>query len=209
MRNDGVWEVPYLPVDPADFGRSYEAVIRVNSQSGKGGIAWVLEQDHGLKLPRALQVDFSHHVQAVADRTGRELSGTDIWNAFEDTYCLNGSHRFGLLDYAGGEPRQPGRERHFVGRITADGHERAVSGHGNGLISGVLAALRKDCGVDLDVEDYHEHAIGTGAGARAAAYVECRTPDGRTAFGVGIDTDVAIASVKAILSAANVSVRED
>ena len=182
VRNDGVWEVPYLPVDPADFGRSYEAVIRVNSQSGKGGVAWVLEQDYGLKLPRALQVDFSRHVQAVADRTGRELSAADIWAAFEETYCLNGSHRFGLLDYAGGEPRQPGRERHFVGRITADGLERSVSGHGNGLISGVLAALRKDCGVDLDVADYHEHAIGTGAGGARGGL--CRMPHARRRHGV-------------------------
>lgn len=205
-RNDRVWEVPYLPVDPADFGRSYEAVIRVNSQSGKGGVAWVMEQEYGLKLPRALQVDFSRHVQAVADRTGRELAAADIWSAFEEVYCLNGKHRFGLVDYGGADPRQPGLGRHFIGRIVADGQEKAISGRGNGLISSVLAALRSDCEVDLDVVDYHEHSMGTGAEARAAAYVECRAADGRPVFGVGIDTDVAIASVKAIISAANVSV---
>ncbi|KKI17454.1 2-isopropylmalate synthase [Sphingomonas sp. Ag1] len=199
-RNDDFWEVPYLPIDPADLGRSYEAVIRVNSQSGKGGVAWVIEQDKGLKLPKRLQADFSHHVQALADETSRELNAADIWGAFERTYLPGDKDRFVLRDYD--ETGSVG-DRRFVGRVAIDGEERSLSGRGNGLISGVIAALADTTGPALDVVDYTEHAIGHGAGAQAAAYLECRTADGRIVWGVGIDTDVATASVRAVLSAAN------
>ena len=198
-RNDQLWEVPYLPIDPADLGRSYEAVIRVNSQSGKGGVAWVIEQDRGLKLPKRLQADFSRHVQAMADETSRELNATDIWARFEATYLPRDGDRFVLRDYE--ETGVPG-DRLFVGRVAVDGVERSMSGRGNGLISGVVAALA-EAGVALDVIDYNEHAIGHGADAQAAAYLECRTSDGRTVFGVGLDPDIATASVRAALSAAN------
>ena len=198
-RNDALWEVPYLPIDPADLGRSYEAVIRVNSQSGKGGVAWVIEQDKGLKLPKRLQADFSRHVQALADETSRELGAADIWRRFEETYLPRAADRFVLRDYD--ESGHAG-DRLFVGRVAVDGVERSISGRGNGLISGVIAALG-ETGPDLDVVDYSEHAIGHGADAQAAAYVECRTADGRTVFGVGLDTDIATASVRAVLSAAN------
>ncbi|MBB3692251.1 2-isopropylmalate synthase [Sphingomonas sp. BK580] len=199
-RNDGLWEVPYLPIDPADLGRSYEAVIRVNSQSGKGGVAWVIEQDKGLRLPKRLQADFSRHVQALADETSRELNAADIWGAFERAYLPGTSDRFVLRDY---DESGAAGERVFVGRIAIDGEERSLSGRGNGLISGVIAALADSTGPTLDVVDYAEHAIGHGAGAQAAAYLECRTPDGRTVWGVGIDSDIATASVRAVLSAAN------
>ncbi|MHC9417857.1 2-isopropylmalate synthase [Sphingomonas citri] len=198
--NDGLWEVPYLPIDPADLGRSYEAVIRVNSQSGKGGVAWVIEQDKGLRLPKRLQADFSRHVQALADETSRELNAADIWGAFERAYLPGASDRFVLRDY---DESGAAGERVFVGRIAIDGEERSLSGRGNGLISGVIAALHESTGPTLDVIDYAEHAIGHGAGAQAAAYLECRTPDGRTVWGVGIDSDIATASVRAVLSAAN------
>ncbi|OWK32617.1 2-isopropylmalate synthase [Sphingomonas mucosissima] len=199
-RNDDLWEVPYLPIDPADLGRSYEAVIRVNSQSGKGGVAWVIEQDKGLKLPKRLQADFSRHVQALADETSRELNAADIWGAFERTYLPGDSDRFVLRDY---EETGSVGDRLFVGRVAIDGEERSLSGRGNGLISGVVAALAESTGPALDVVDYAEHAIGHGAGAQAVAYIECRTAEGRTIWGVGIDTDVATASVRAVLSAAN------
>ncbi len=199
-RNDQLWQVPYLPIDPADLGRSYEAVIRVNSQSGKGGVAWVIEQDKGLKLPKRLQAEFSRHVQQLADETSRELNATDIWTLFEATYLPGAEDRFALLDYH--ESGTTG-DRLFVGRVAIEGDERSISGRGNGLISGVIAALGESTGPSLDVIDYSEHAIGHGADARAAAYVECRTTDGRTVFGVGIDTDIATASVRAVLSAAN------
>jgi 2-isopropylmalate synthase len=199
-RNDTLWEVPYLPIDPADLGRSYEAVIRVNSQSGKGGVAWVLEQDKGLKLPKRMQADFSRHVQALADESSRELNAADIWGAFERAYLPGDADRFVLRDY---EETGATGERVFVGRVAINGEERSLSGRGNGLISGVIAALADSTGPDLDVVDYSEHAIGHGAGAQAVAYLECRTGDGRTAWGVGIDSDIATASVRAVLSAAN------
>ncbi|MBB6503932.1 2-isopropylmalate synthase [Sphingomonas endophytica] len=199
-RNDTLWEVPYLPIDPADLGRSYEAVIRVNSQSGKGGVAWVLEQDKGLKLPKRMQADFSRHVQALADESSRELNAADIWGAFEQAYLPGDGDRFVLRDY---EETGASGERMFVGRVAIDGEERSLSGRGNGLISGVIAALADSTGPNLDVIDYSEHAIGHGAGAQAVAYLECRTGDGRTVWGVGIDSDIATASVRAVLSAAN------
>ncbi|MBA3880430.1 MAG: 2-isopropylmalate synthase [Sphingobium sp.] len=200
QRNDGLWEVPYLPIDPADLGRSYEAVIRVNSQSGKGGVAWVIEQDKGLKLPKRLQADFSRHVQALADQVSRELNAADIWQLFEATYLPGAGDRFVLRDY---EESGTVGQRLFVGHVAIDGEERSISGRGNGLISGVIAALGEGAGIALDVVDYSEHAIGHGADAQAAAYVECRIDGGRTVFGVGIDTDIATASVRAVLSAAN------
>ncbi|MEH3105243.1 MAG: 2-isopropylmalate synthase [Sphingomonas phyllosphaerae] len=199
-RNDTLWEVPYLPIDPADLGRSYEAVIRVNSQSGKGGVAWVLEQDKGLKLPKRMQADFSRHVQALADESSRELNAADIWGAFEQAYLPCDGDRFVLRDY---EETGATGERVFVGRVAIDGEERSLSGRGNGLISGVIAALADSTGPALDVVDYSEHAIGHGAGAQAVAYLECRTGDWRTVWGVGIDSDIATASVRAVLSAAN------
>ncbi len=199
-RNDEHWEVPYLPIDPADLGRSYEAVIRVNSQSGKGGVAWVLEQDKGLKLPKRMQADFSRIVQALADETSCELNAADIWGAFERTYLPAASDRFVLRDY---EETGASGDRRFVGRVSIDGEERSLSGRGNGLISGVIAALAETTGPALEVVDYSEHAIGHGADAQAATYLECRAADGRTVWGVGIDSDIATASVRAVLSAAN------
>ncbi len=198
-RNDQLWEVPYLPVDPKDLGRDYEAVIRVNSQSGKGGVAWVLEQDKGLKLPKRMQADFSRHVQALADETSRELNATDIWDAFAQAYLSQG--RFGLGDYD--ETRASNGDRLFTGTIIVNGTERSVSGRGNGLISSIVAALRDECGVVLDVIDYTEHTLGIGSDAQAAAYVECKTASGATVWGVGIDADIATASVRAVLGAAN------
>lgn len=199
-RNDQLWNVPYLPIDPRDLGRDYEAVIRVNSQSGKGGVAWVLEQDRGLKLPKRMQADFSRHVQALADETSRELNAADISGLFETVYLPGPSDRFGLVDYA--ESGAAGA-RTFAGTLSVDGVPRSVSGRGNGLISSVLDALRETCGVELDVVDYNEHAIGHGSDAQAAAYLECRTVEGATVFGAGIDADIATASVRAVLSAAN------
>jgi 2-isopropylmalate synthase len=200
-QNDDVWEVPYLPIDPADLGRSYEAVIRVNSQSGKGGVAWILEQDKGLKLPKRLQADFSKHVQALADETSRELNADDIWQLFQRTYLPYGGERFQLQAYD--ETRASNGDRIFAGSIADRGKVTSVSGRGNGLISSVLAGLREGFGIELEVIDYVEHAIGHGTDVQAAAYVECRTADGETVWGVGVDEDVATASVRAVLSAAN------
>jgi len=200
-RNDQLWAVPYLPIDPADLGRNYEAVIRVNSQSGKGGFAWVIEQDRGLKLPKRMQAHFSRHVQDLADELGRELQASDIWNVFRKVYRLDEPQHFQLVDYE--ETRAPDGTRIFAGKIVVDGKEQSVSGRGNGLLSSVVATLRDSFGVSLEVGDYTEHAMAKGSDARAAAYVECVTGDGRTVWGVGIDEDVATAGVRAVLSAAN------
>ena len=200
-KNDVLWEVPYLPIDPADLGRSYEAVIRVNSQSGKGGFAWVLEQDQGLKLPKRMQAHFSRHVQELADQLGRELQAPDIWDVFQRVYHLGSPQHFELQDYE--ETRAANGDRIFAGKIAVGGQEQSVSGRGNGLISSVVATLSESFGVVLEVEDYSEHAMGQGTGVRAAAYVECKTAAGKTVWGVGIDEDVATASVRAVLSAAN------
>ena len=214
-RNDDLWEVPYLPIDPHDLGRTYEAVIRVNSQSGKAGAAYVLKADHGLDLPRDLQIEFSRVVQEVADRTGKELTGADIWSLFENTYLDRGGIR--LVDYSLlPEPRAPrGQgERRIVATIATGGpngaEQRQIEGVGNGPIAAFVDALARDCGVALSVLDYHENAVGAGADAQAAAYVQIRSSgangasDGgeATLFGVGMDSDIVTASLKAVASAA-------
>jgi len=205
QQNDEQWRVPYLPIDPADLGRSYEAVIRVNSQSGKGGFAWVLEQDRGLKLPKKMQADFSRHVQRLADELGRELNAEDIWSAFRQAYFLGDAPaRFELVDYE--ERRAADGTRLFTGTIADQGERQSVSGRGNGLISSVLSSIEEHFGLKLSVRDYTEHALGSGRDARAAAYLECVAEDGRTIWGCGIDEDVATASVRAVLSAANAAV---
>ncbi|MEL7219113.1 MAG: 2-isopropylmalate synthase [Pseudomonadota bacterium] len=200
-QNDEDWRVPYLPIDPADLGRDYEAVIRVNSQSGKGGFAWVLEQDQGLKLPKKMQADFSKSVQRLADELGRELNAADIWDEFKRSYHVQTSDKyFQLVDYE--ESRGSDGTRIFAGKIAVDGGEQSVSGRGNGLISSVVSTLEDAFDIEIKVRDYTEHALGSGRNARAAAYLECES-NGRIIWGCGIDEDVATASVRAVLSAAN------
>ncbi|MET3131271.1 2-isopropylmalate synthase [Oxalobacteraceae bacterium GrIS 1.11] len=193
-----LWEVPYLPIDPADMGRSYDAVIRVNSQSGKGGMAYLLEQEFGLVLPRRLQIEFSRAVQAVADATGREIAARDIHaifcrEYFEQTapyaYC---GHRM-VEDSANDEAVQ-------IDISLAHRHSTlALRGGGNGPIDAFVNAL----GLDIKLMDYHEHAIGSGANAQAACYVELRLDSGPTLFGAAIDSNIVTASFKAVLSAVN------
>ena len=199
-RNDALWEVPYLPIDPKDLGRTYEAVIRVNSQSGKGGVAYVLKADHGLDLPRGLQIEFSKVVQEVADRTGKELTSADIWSLFQDAYL----HENGIVlaDYSMfPEPRAPERRR-IAAAVVIDGIERRIEGVGNGPIAAFVDALRGHCGIELTVLDYHEHAVGAGADAQATAYVQIRDAGEATLYGVGMDGNIVTASLKAVASAA-------
>lgn len=161
-----------------------------------------MEQERGLKLPRTLQVDFSHRVQQVADGSGREVTGAMIWSVFEQAYHLAGIPKYQLLTYEDGGARRSGTPRTFAGRIRYEGEEMTVSGRGNGLISATIAALKSGFGLDLEVIDYQEHALKHGTDSQAVAYLECRTGDNRRVFGVGIDDDVATASVRAVLSAA-------
>ncbi|MGA8759006.1 MAG: 2-isopropylmalate synthase [Stellaceae bacterium] len=200
-RNDPLWEVPYLPIDPKDLGRSYEAVIRVNSQSGKGGVAYVLKADHGLDLPRGLQIEFSKCVQEVADRTGKELSSADIWSLFEETYL--GRDVIALSDYnLFPEPGVP-NQRRIAAAVLIDGVERKIEGVGNGPIDAFVDALQGECGLELTVGDYREHALGAGADAQATAYIEVRNGQDVTLWGVGIDENIVTASLKAVASAAS------
>ncbi|HZV66285.1 MAG TPA: 2-isopropylmalate synthase [Telluria sp.] len=193
-----LWEVPYLPIDPADLGRNYDAVIRVNSQSGKGGMAYLLEQDYGLALPRRLQIEFSRAVQAVADASGREIAAKDIYAIFCREYLdqaapyAYGAHKL-VEDSSSDEPVQ------IDVALTHRAAALALQGGGNGPIDAFVNAL----GLDIKLMDYHEHAIGSGANARAACYVELRLANGPTLFGAGIDSNILTASFKAVLSAVN------
>ncbi len=193
-----LWEVPYLPIDPADLGRSYDAVIRVNSQSGKGGMAYLLEQEYGLSLPRRLQIEFSRAVQAVADASGREIAAKEIHEIFSREYFdqvspyAYGSHKM-VEDTTSDEPVQ------IDIRLTHRQAQLALQGGGNGPIDAFVNAL----GLDIKLMDYHEHSIGSGANATAACYVELRLDNGPTLFGAGIDSNIVTASFKAVLSAVN------
>ena len=197
--NRPLWEVPYLPIDPMDLGRSYEAVIRINSQSGKGGIAYILEKEHGIELPRRLQIEFSKVVQAIADGEGVELPAERLWTAFEAEY-LEGNGRYGFIEHTA---KSDHGEQGLSARITVDGKLKFISGHGNGPVDGFVDAIRKESGIAFDVADYREHAMGMGANATAVAYVELRLADGAALFGAGIDKNIVVASLKAVLSGVN------
>jgi 2-isopropylmalate synthase len=199
-RDDGdVWDMPYLPIDPKDLGRSYDAVIRVNSQSGKGGISYLLETEFGLELPRRLQIEFSQVVQAVMDTDGRELNASDLWRIFAHHYLLEGAGA-PRLDHQQMRERADGAMVVCAG-VAVGGRRAVVEGAGNGPLAAFVDALGRACGVSIRVLDYHEHAIGEGASARAVAYLELRVGDSRTLFGVGIDASIVGASMKAVLSA--------
>ncbi|MFD2839170.1 2-isopropylmalate synthase [Populibacterium corticicola] len=205
--DDLVWAVPYLPIDPKDVGRSYEAVIRVNSQSGKGGIAYLLKTEHSLDLPRRLQIEFSRVVQNVTDTEGREVSGNDIWNIFVDEYLpadpaseeLSNWGRFVLQGTR--VSSHHGESDTLEVDLTDNGEEFTLRGTGNGPIAAFIAVLAGH-GVDVKVLDYTEHALSEGGDAQAAAYVECKVGD-EILYGVGIDPSITTASLKAIVSAIN------
>jgi 2-isopropylmalate synthase len=195
---DSLWAVPYLPIDPADLGRSYDAVIRVNSQSGKGGMAYLLEQEYGLSLPRRLQIEFSRAVQVVADASGREITAKEIYELFcreyfeQNSPYVYGSHKL-VEDTSSDEPVQIDIALHHKQEAMA------LQGGGNGPIDAFVNAL----GLDIKLMDYHEHSIGSGANARAACYVELRLANGPTLFGAAVDSNILTASFKAVLSAVN------
>jgi 2-isopropylmalate synthase len=202
-RGDVVWEVPYLPIDPADVGRTYEAVIRINSQSGKGGVAYVMLHDFGFDLPRAMQVEFAKVVQALSEETSAEIMPATILEAFEREY-LQRTEPFTLIDYKvasdGGGPA-------IVNATLCDGGTlRTIMGTGNGPIDAFVQALREHLSLDVAVRDYHEHAVGSGADATAVAYVEVAT-DGQVRYGVGRDRSIVTASLQAVLSGINRTVR--
>jgi len=196
-----LWDMPYLPIDPLDLGRSYEAVIRVNSQSGKGGIAYLLESEYGLNLPRRLQIEFSGVVQGVTDESGKEVTAADIWSLFQGEY-LAATQPYGYLAHHLIEDSTQDSVS-LVTEIAVQGERRKLDGKGNGPIDAFVSALSALSGQKLAVADYHEHAVSSGSDAKAATYIELKVGEGRPIFGVGIDANIVTASLKAILSALN------
>ena len=189
-------------MDPKDVGRTYEAVIRINSQSGKGGVAYVMDADYGLKLPRMLQVEFSGVIQKVTDATGKEMTSEELWSIFEKEY-LDQEGPIGFGNYRTVPDAHASEIRRMTAEISWNGEPRTIQGKGNGPIDGFMDALRNGLNLNMAIQSYHDHAVGTGADATAVAYVEVGTPDGGTLFGVGRDPNIVAASLRAIVSAAN------
>ena len=199
---DFTWNVPYLPIDPKDVGRSYEAVIRVNSQSGKGGVAYIMKTEHQLDLPRKLQIEFSQVIQKVTDTEGGEVSPTAMWDIFKDEYLPNPQKpwgRFSLVSVA--QDSAVDGDTTLTATIKDNGKEFDIKGVGNGPIAAFCEALSTH-GINLRVLDYHEHALASGGDAQAAAYLECSI-NSQTLWGVGIDPSIVTSSLKAIISAVN------
>ena len=201
-----LWAVPYLPIDPKDIGRSYEAVIRVNSQSGKGGVAYMMKNEHSLDLPRRLQIEFSQVVQAKTDSEGGEINPDQMWGIFEDEYLPTESAPWGRFRLRGlSQSSSLGEDVKLIAEITDRGAGHTLNGTGNGPIAAFCNAIASH-GVSVQVLDYYEHALSAGGDASAAAYLEC-TIDGETFWGVGIDPNTTTASLKAIVSAINRAIR--
>ncbi|MFG2365161.1 2-isopropylmalate synthase [Streptomyces mirabilis] len=204
--DDIEWAVPYLPIDPKDVGRSYEAVIRVNSQSGKGGIAYVLKNDHKLDLPRRMQIEFSKIIQAKTDAEGGEVTPKDIWAIFQDEYLPNPDNAWGRIQVKAG---QTTTDRDGIDSLTVeasvDGVDTVLTGTGNGPISAFFDALQS-VGIDARLLDYQEHTMSEGASAQAASYIECAIDD-KVLWGIGIDANTTRASLKAVVSAVNRATR--
>ena len=200
QKPDGIWEVPYLPIDPADVGRNYDAVIRVNSQSGKGGVSYLLEQEHGMVLPRRLQIEFSRAIQRVTDDTGKEVNGGAVFSIFEKEY-LSQTHPWKLIKHSitGNPNGSDGQTFSIDAEFEVNGEKKTLQGFGDGAISAFVNSL----GVPLRIVDYHEHAIGSGTDTRAACYVEVKMGEHPSGFGVATDRDIVTASFKAVLSAIN------
>jgi len=201
--NSEQWDVPYLPIDPIDVGRSYEAVIRINSQSGKGGVAYVMETDYGFEMPRRLQIEFSGVVQQQADSSGKELSGENIWAIFDKEYLNQSEGQFKFVDHRSVPDTHASEIREVTANITDNGKDVVLKGKGSGPIDAFLSAFNAHALVDMKVVSYHEHAVGVGSGADAVAYVEMQRGDEAPVFGVGRHANITKASLNAVASAIN------
>jgi 2-isopropylmalate synthase len=195
------WEVPYLPIDPQDVGRSYEDVIRVNSQSGKGGVAYLLKTEQELDLPRRLQIEFTRVIQQITDTTGKEITGNQIWDEFRNHYLMT-SKPYELLSFNTAHNVGGADRTQITARIRVDGEEASFDGDGGGAIEAFVNAIRSHRDLDVRVLDYHEHAIGAGTDAKAATYMELMV-GGRELWGVGIHNDITTASLRAVISGIN------
>jgi 2-isopropylmalate synthase len=200
--NTELWEVPYLPIDPKDVGRSYEAIIRINSQSGKGGIAYVLQADYGLNLPRNLQIEFSRDIQEITDVEGKEVPSRRIYARFLELYVDQPKARLKFVDHQTFPDTEHKGRRVIEAVILDGGREMTITGSGTGPIDGFVDALSRHIGVDMSVLDYSEHSMQRGSNAAAISYVEVEYPGGKL-FGAGINTNIVAASLEAVISAAN------
>ena len=201
--NDPFWEVPYLPIDPNDIGRTYEAIIRVNSQSGKAGAAWLLEQEHNINIPRGAQIQFSQAVQGVADKTGKEITSDMIWGIFEEEFLQKG--RFSLHKFKSKKISKDENTEFIEATIEYNREKIKISSKGNGPISAFVNAMRDHFNLTFMLNDFGQNTRSSGSSAEAAAYIEIKVPDenGRSVFGVGIDTSITLAPIKAVISAIN------
>ena len=201
QKADQPWEIPYLPIDPADLGRSYDAVIRVNSQSGKGGVSYLLEQEHGLVLPRRLQIEFSRAIQRITEETGKEVTPEAVYSIFESEYLdTKGPWRLVTHTISSAPKDDDGNQRVTIDlTVKVNGEERSLQGSGDGALAAFINALD----MPIKVMDYTEHAIGSGIDTKAATYIETRIADNQSGFGVGIHQDILTSTFKAILSAVN------
>ncbi|WP_048648459.1 2-isopropylmalate synthase [Nitratireductor soli] len=200
--NKPLWEVPYLPIDPADVGRSYEAIIRINSQSGKGGIAYVMQADYGLNLPRNLQTEFRGDIQDITDREGKELPSRQIHERFMELYVDQPGARLKFIDHQTFPDTTVKGQRVVEATILDKGNEIVIKGVGTGPVDGFIDALSKHVGVEMSVIDYSEHSLQQGSNAAAVCYMEVEHPGGKL-FGVGVNTNIVTASLEAVVSAAN------
>jgi 2-isopropylmalate synthase len=200
------WEVPYLPIDPSDVGRTFENVIRINSQSGKGGVAYIMEKEFGFSLPREMHPEFSTIIQTISEKSGKEVRPEVILRAFEEEYLAKTSP----LAFKGcliNEEPASGRNGNFRGSevkalIVMNGEEREIAGIGNGPIDAFCRALKSELGIDFTLTAYHEHALGQGSDSKAVAYIQIQE-GGNRLFGAGVDTNISIASLRAVVSALN------
>ena len=193
-----VWDVPYLPIDPMDVGRNYEAIIRVNSQSGKGGVAYLMETEHQLELPRGLQIEFAQKVQAITDARGGEVTPAELIEIFREHY-LDHERPYELVSYV----HSSGADDRLALRLLVDGEEREeIEGVGNGPIAALVDAFEREFGITIRIRDYHEHAMAADTNANAAAYVEVDVDD-ETLWGVGLHSSIATASLRAVINAVN------
>ncbi len=201
--NEKLWEVPYLPIDPKDVGRSYEAVIRINSQSGKGGVAYLLEKDHGLSMPRRLQIEFSQVIQKIADESGKEISPSDIWDNFQKTY-LDTVGKYEFLEHnINSRANEDGTQADEINlNLQIDAKKISISGSGNGPLDAMINGINKDLDIDLKISDYHQHAISSGSDAKAVAYSELIFEE-KSVWGVGIHQNTVIAGLKSIICGLN------
>ncbi|WP_176085439.1 2-isopropylmalate synthase [Martelella sp. HB161492] len=202
VANKPQWEVPYLPIDPQDVGRTYEAIIRINSQSGKGGIAYILQQDYGIHMPRGLQVEFREHIQKITDEEGRELPSKRIYEEFVKYYVDQPEARIKFVDHHTYPQGDAKGVRMVTAEITDGGVTKRIDAQGNGPVDGFINALSAYLGVKLTVADYSEHSMHEGSDARAISYVDVAYPGGHL-YGVGVNTNIVAASLEAIVSAAN------